>query len=174
MKILNLGSLNIDKVYSVEHFVRRRDDLVQQNGDFQRRQGPEPVHRSGARAEVYHAGAIGPTGRTCGPCLRIRACRGYLQTLDTVTGHAVIQLTPKGQNCIIISAGANGELTERLHRQRAGPFRARRPAAGTERDQQRGLRHAQGKRKRAEDRVQRLPPSARRCWAIRWNWWITT
>ena len=28
------------------------------------------------------------------------------------TGHAVIQLTPEGQNCIIISSGANDEIQE--------------------------------------------------------------
>ena len=62
---------------------------------------------------MYHAGAIGADGEGLRALLEESGVHAeYLQTLDTVTGHAVIQLTPKGQNCIIISAGANGELTE--------------------------------------------------------------
>ena len=115
MKILNLGSLNIDKVYSVEHFVSAGETISSSKMEtFSGGKGlNQSIALARAGAEVYHAGAIGADGEGLRALLEESGVHAeYLQTLDTVTGHAVIQLTPKGQNCIIISAGANGELTE--------------------------------------------------------------
>lgn len=115
MKILNLGSLNIDKVYSVPHFVEAGETLSSTKMEiFSGGKGlNQSIALARAGAEVYHAGAIGEDGEEL---RQLMASAGvhtdYLQTLPVVTGHAVIQLTPKGQNCIIISAGANGALTE--------------------------------------------------------------
>ena len=115
MKILNLGSLNIDKVYSVGHFVSAGETISSANMEtFSGGKGlNQSIALARAGAEVYHAGAVGPDGEGLRALLEGSGVHvDYLQTLGTVTGHAVIQLTPKGQNCIIISAGANGELTE--------------------------------------------------------------
>ena len=115
MKILNFGSLNIDKVYSVPHFVEAGETLSSSKMEvFSGGKGlNQSIALARAGAEVYHAGAIGPDGESLRALLADSGVHtDYLQTLPTVTGHAVIQLTPKGQNCIIISAGANGELTE--------------------------------------------------------------
>ena len=115
MKILNLGSLNIDKVYSVGHFVSAGETISSANMEtFSGGKGlNQSIALARAGAEVYHAGAVGPDGKGLRALLEGSGVHvDYLQTLGTVTGHAVIQLTPKGQNCIIISAGANGELTE--------------------------------------------------------------
>lgn len=115
MKILNFGSLNIDKVYSVPHFVEAGETLSSTKMEvFSGGKGlNQSIALARAGAEVYHAGAIGPDGESLRALMADAGVHtDYLQTLPTVTGHAVIQLTPKGQNCIIISAGANGELTE--------------------------------------------------------------
>ena len=115
MKILNLGSLNIDKVYSVEHFVSAGETISSSKMEtFSGGKGlNQSIALARAGAEVYHAGAVGADGEGLRALLEGSGVHvDYLQTLGTVTGHAVIQLTPKGQNCIIISAGANGELTE--------------------------------------------------------------
>lgn len=115
MKILNLGSLNIDKVYSVEHFVAAGETLSAAKMEtFSGGKGlNQSVALARAGAQVWHAGAIGPDGAGLKALLgEAGVDTSLLQTLDTVTGHAIIQLTPAGQNCIIISAGANGELSE--------------------------------------------------------------
>ena len=115
MKILNLGSLNIDKVYSVPHFVGAGETLSSTKMEtFSGGKGlNQSIALARAGATVYHAGAIGEDGEGLRQLMADAGVHtDYLQTLPVVTGHAVIQLTPKGQNCIIISAGANGELTE--------------------------------------------------------------
>ena len=65
-----------------------------------------------AGAHVLHAGAVGPDGQTLEDCLRESGVDvSALRHLDTATGHAVIQVDPSGQNCIIVTGGANVELT---------------------------------------------------------------
>ncbi len=115
MKILNLGSLNIDKVYNVDHFVQAGETISSRA--VERFPGGKGMNQSialaRAGAEVYHAGAVGKDGGFLREMLREAGVHtDYLQTLDGETGHAIIQLSPRGQNCIIISAGANGQLTE--------------------------------------------------------------
>lgn len=114
MKILNLGSLNIDKVYSVPHFVTSGETISSTRTEtFCGGKGlNQSIALAKAGAEVYHAGAIGTDGEMLRKQLETAGVdTRYLQVLATVTGHAVIQLTPEGKNCIIISAGANGEIS---------------------------------------------------------------
>lgn len=114
MKILNLGSLNIDKVYNVEHFVSAGETISSTKMEiFSGGKGlNQSIALAKAGAQVYHAGAIGTDGDMLRRQLEDAGVDvRYLQTLGAVTGHAIIQLTPEGKNCIIISAGANGEIT---------------------------------------------------------------
>ena len=64
MKILNLGSLNIDKVYSVEHFVSAGETISSSKMEtFSGGKGlNQSIALARAGAEVYHAGAIGADG----------------------------------------------------------------------------------------------------------------
>ncbi len=116
MKILNIGSLNIDKVYSVDHFVQAGETLTAPHAEtFSGGKGlNQSVALARAGAEVYAAGAVGPDGLFLKALLeQSGADTRYLQVMEgEVTGHAIIQLVPPGQNSIIISAGANGALTE--------------------------------------------------------------
>lgn len=116
MKILNIGSLNIDKVYLVPRFVAPGETLTALRMDtFAGGKGlNQSVALARAGAEVYAAGAVGDDGRFLVDLLRDSGANvDHLQILDGVpTGHAVIQVAPGGQNCIIISAGANRELSE--------------------------------------------------------------
>lgn len=114
MKILNLGSLNIDKVYSIPHFVTSGETISSTKMEtFCGGKGlNQSIALARAGADVYHAGAIGTDGEMLRQQLETAGVdTQYLQVLDTVTGHAIIQLTPEGKNCIIISAGANGEIS---------------------------------------------------------------
>lgn len=116
MKILNLGSLNIDKVYTVDHFVSAGETLTSQHMDtFPGGKGlNQSVALARAGAEVYAAGAVGPDGGFLVDILRDSGANvdHLLRLTDADTGHAIIQVEPSGQNCIIIAAGANGCLSE--------------------------------------------------------------
>ena len=116
MKILNLGSLNIDKVYTMDHFVSAGETLASKHMDtFPGGKGlNQSVALARAGAEVYAAGAVGPDGQFLIDILRESGAHvEHVQLLsDTDTGHAIIQLDPSGQNCIITAPGANGQLSE--------------------------------------------------------------
>lgn len=116
MKILSLGSLNLDHVYAVDHFVKAGETIASKS--MAEHCGGKGLNQSvalaKAGAEVYHAGLIGADGEV----LRRRleesgADTRYLRTLpDVPTGHAIIQVEPSGQNCIIIHGGANRAITK--------------------------------------------------------------
>lgn len=116
MKILNIGSLNIDKVYAVDHFVQAGETLTAGHMDtFPGGKGlNQSIALARAGAEVWAAGAVGEDGAFLTQLLRQSGAHTELiETLpDTATGHAIIQLVPQGQNCIIILGGANRALTE--------------------------------------------------------------
>lgn len=65
MKVLCYGSLNIDYVYSVDHFVTKGETLA--STELQVFTGGKGLNQSialaKAGAEVYHAGAIGIDGK---------------------------------------------------------------------------------------------------------------
>lgn len=111
MKILNYGSLNIDHVYQVDHFVRAGETTSSLG--FQDFCGGKGLNQSialaRAGAEVYHAGKIGQDGLPLRDLLREAGVHTtYLEIAEGIpTGHAVIQVDKSGQNCIIIHGGAN-------------------------------------------------------------------
>ena len=65
MKILNFGSLNIDKVYQVDNFVRPGETISSKNLNFFC--GGKGLNQSialaKAGADVWHAGCIGNDGQ---------------------------------------------------------------------------------------------------------------
>lgn len=114
MRILNFGSLNIDRVYSVSHFVTSGETIKADNLDFFC--GGKGLNQSIAVAragsEIYHAGAVGQDGEELCALLKNDGVNtDFLQHLQEPSGHAVIQVTPKGQNCIIVFAGSNASVT---------------------------------------------------------------
>ena len=64
MKILNFGSLNIDKVYKVPHFVRPGETISSLGYEcFPGGKGlNQSIAVSRAGAEIWHAGTIGKDG----------------------------------------------------------------------------------------------------------------
>lgn len=112
MKIINLGSLNFDKVYDVPHFVSEGETILGLGyGEFLGGKGlNQSLALARAGAEVYHAGAIGPDGDELRECLKASGVNvRYLQQIDTVSGHAIIQ-NAAGQNCIIVFGGSNQQI----------------------------------------------------------------
>lgn len=115
MKILNFGSLNIDYVYSVEHFVRPGETITADKLEvFCGGKGlNQSVALARAGAEAYHAGMIGAEGTMLTDMLSdAGADVSLVKTVDGATGHAIIQVDRSGQNCIIINGGANRRIDD--------------------------------------------------------------
>ena len=114
MKMVVFGSLNIDKVYSLEHFVRPGETIsAMKMEQFCGGKGfNQAIALRRAGNEVHFAGAVGQDGQMLLANLERNGInRGHVKVTDGASGHAIIQLDEKGQNCIIILAGANGEIT---------------------------------------------------------------
>ena len=115
MKMVVFGSLNIDKTYSLEDFVRPGQTVsAYKMEQFCGGKGlNQAIALRRAGNEVYFAGAVGQDG---GMLLEMLDANGinreHVKVTGGATGHAIIQLDAKGQNCIIILAGANGEIAE--------------------------------------------------------------
>ncbi len=115
MKILCFGSLNIDYVYKVDHFVQKGETLS--SDSLQVFSGGKGLNQSIALAraggEVYHAGSIGEDGKFLLTQLQEAGVNtDYVNVLKTVrTGNAIIQNDKAGDNCILLYGGANQEIT---------------------------------------------------------------
>lgn len=111
MKVLNFGSLNIDYVYSVDHFVRAGETLASDRLElFSGGKGlNQSVAFSRAGADIYHAGCVGKDGSMLTDVLKSNKIdtKFVRVTEETSTGHAIIQVTKKGENCILLFGGAN-------------------------------------------------------------------
>lgn len=114
MKVLNFGSLNLDYVYKVDHFVRSGETL---SADAQTvNSGGKGLNQSialaRAGADVYHAGCLGVGGERLGQMLRENNVNTtYLRETEEFQGNAVIQVIPSGENCILLFGGSNRCIT---------------------------------------------------------------
>ncbi len=131
MKFLNFGSLNLDFVYDVEHFVRPGETISSAAlNTFSGGKGlNQSVALSRAGAQTYHGGCIGKDGQILLDGLRAAGADvSFVRVLKSCrTGHAIIQVDPSGQNCILLFGGANQAVTdvqieETLSRFGAGDF----------------------------------------------------
>lgn len=110
MKIYNLGSLNIDYVYSVPHFVQPGETLSSTKMEiFPGGKGlNQSVALARAGAQVIHGGRIGDNGGFLKQILSdAGADTAFVETVTESTGHAIIQVDESGQNCILLFSGAN-------------------------------------------------------------------
>ena len=115
MKVLNIGSLNLDYVYSVPHIVGAGETLASR--DMNIYLGGKGINQSialaKAGANVYHCGMIGDDGTVfLDACREYGVNSDYIKQTDTKTGHAIIQIDDNAQNCILIYGGANQQLTK--------------------------------------------------------------
>lgn len=114
MKILNFGSLNLDYVYGVEHFVMAGETISSSSRDtFCGGKGlNQSVALAKAGGNVFHAGNIGAEGGMLRDMLESAGVDTHLtKEVGVPTGHAIIQVNKKGNNCIILFGGANQQIT---------------------------------------------------------------
>lgn len=117
MKLLSMGSVNIDLVYSVDHLVKEGESIQSEklSNYFGGKGLNQTVAVARAGMPVYFAGKIGSDG-----CALIEVLKDepnihaeYLLTdSEERTGHAIIQVDRHGENSIIVYGGANQRITE--------------------------------------------------------------
>lgn len=116
MKVLCFGSLNIDNVYSVDHFVAKGETLSSLGLEiFTGGKGlNQSVALAKAGAKTYHAGSIGPDGQFLVETMKEAGVRTEYVTLlpQAHTGSAIIQRDREGDNCILLYGGTNQMITE--------------------------------------------------------------
>ena len=115
MKILNFGSMNIDYVYQVDHFIRPGETFASLS--MAAGCGGKGLNQSIALAQagnrVYHACKIGAEGGFRVEKLREKGVdTRYILPGEGSCGHAIIQVDPSGQNCILLYGGTNQQMTE--------------------------------------------------------------
>lgn len=116
MKILNFGSCNIDFAYSLDHIVCEGETETSDRLDvFSGGKGlNQSVALARSGAQVYHAGCVGNDGDFLLDVLKSSGVNTtYLKRLeDEKCGHAIIQVSRSGENCIFLYGGANHRITE--------------------------------------------------------------
>ena len=115
MKVLNIGSMNLDLVYSVDHIVQPGE--TEASFALDTFLGGKGLNQSMALAkagvEVYQGGMIGEDGQVfLDACAEYGVKADYIRTIPGKSGHAVIQRDKNAQNCILLYGGANQMLTE--------------------------------------------------------------
>lgn len=115
MKVLNIGSMNLDYVYQVDHIVQPGETIS--SGGMNIFLGGKGMNQSIALAkagvEVYHGGMIGEDGQPfLDACKEYGVKDEYIRKVPGKTGHTIIQIDKDAQNCILLFGGANQMLTE--------------------------------------------------------------
>ncbi|MEI3079640.1 MAG: PfkB family carbohydrate kinase [Oscillospiraceae bacterium] len=117
MKVLNFGSLNIDYVYQMAHFIRPGETAPCKT--LTAGCGGKGLNQSIALAkagtEVYHAGLYGGEAQFLLDKMQTAGVDTSLLRLgEGANGHAIIQVDENGQNCIILYGGTNRQITEAM------------------------------------------------------------
>jgi ribokinase len=113
--VLNFGSINIDHVYRVEHFVRPGETVNCQ--DYRRLAGGKGLNQSVALAQagacVHHAGRIGAEDAWLKTLMEDKGVNTkFVDASNGPSGHAVIQVNAQGENSIVIVGGANRLISD--------------------------------------------------------------
>ena len=108
--LVNLGSLCIDHVYQVPNLSQAGETVASSShAVFAGGKGlNQSLAAARAGARVRHVGCVGPDGDFLLEVLRTAGVDVTgVRRVEEVSGHAVIQVDPSGQNAIVIAGGAN-------------------------------------------------------------------
>lgn len=110
MHILNIGSMNLDYVYRVDHFTRPGETLAALSRTV--KAGGKGLNQSVALARagmtVSHAGCLGTDGEPLKQFLEENGVdTELLFPVQEAQGHTVIQVDREGENSILLWGGSN-------------------------------------------------------------------
>ena len=115
MAVWNLGSINIDNVYTVPHIPAPGETLAATDqANFLGGKGANmsvAIARSGSR--VLHIGAVGQDGLwTVERLLEYGVCTQHISVVEANTSQAIIAVAQDGENAIILVDGASGHIPQ--------------------------------------------------------------
>jgi ribokinase len=111
MAVFNFGSINIDHVYQVSHFVAPGETLSSKA--YQAILGGKGANQSVACAKAgiktFHVGSVHSNDASMlDPMLDAKVDMQFVSQQNNIaSGHAIIQVTDEGENAIILFPGAN-------------------------------------------------------------------
>ena len=114
MKIVNFGSCNIDYVYSLDHIVKVGETQTTSKMEiFPGGKGlNQSIALSRAGSDVYHAGCIGTDGEMLFEIMKESGVNtDFVKRVDEKNGHAIIQVSSRGENSIFLYPGSNNMIT---------------------------------------------------------------
>ncbi|WP_395344705.1 ribokinase [Ningiella sp. W23] len=118
MAIFNFGSINIDHVYNVPHFVQPGETLGSSAYDaiLGGKGANQSIACAKAGASTFHVGSIHSNdANMLSPMLDASVNMKFVvQQNHTPSGHAIIQVNAQGENAIILFPGANHLLTDEI------------------------------------------------------------
>ncbi|WP_371195132.1 ribokinase [Glaciecola sp. SC05] len=117
MAVFNFGSINIDHVYAVEHFVAPGETLS--SSSYRAILGGKGANQSIACAKAgittFHVGSINQNDAAMlRPMIDANVNMQFVsKQTELASGHAIIQVNAQGENAIILFPGANHSLTDK-------------------------------------------------------------
>lgn len=118
MSVFVIGSLNIDTIYDVQHFVKPGETLSCSSVEqFPGGKGlNQAIAAARAGSQVRMAGCIGQDGLFLKETLEAEGIDTSMIRIDPdlPSGRAVVQRNPEGENCILLSRGSNHAITEEM------------------------------------------------------------
>lgn len=111
MKILNIGSSNVDYVYSLDHIaVVGETEAAQELNVFPGGKGlNQSIAIKRAGKDICHVGCIGEGGEILLDILQKNGVDiSFVKRVNERNGHAIIQVSKDGDNTIFLYRGSNG------------------------------------------------------------------
>ena len=115
MRVLNIGSLNLDYVYSVDHIILPGEtEATSSRNIFLGGKGiNQSIALAKAGVEGYHGGLIGNGGQPfLDACKEYGVHADFIRKVNAPDGHTIIQIDKHAQNSILLFGGTNQMLTE--------------------------------------------------------------
>lgn len=112
-QILNFGSLNIDKVYSLDHIVNEGETIsaISYNEGMGGKGLNQSIALKRAGADLIHAGFVGEDdGDILLDYMAENEIDFLVEKVSGNSGHAIIQVDKNANNSIIVEAGANKKI----------------------------------------------------------------
>ncbi len=115
MTVYNFGSINIDYVYRMPHFVQPGETLASESLEtvLGGKGANQSVALARAGVSVKHLGRVSRSDQWA-----VDGMRDYgvdvssIDTIDGASGHAIIQVDANGENAIVLHGGANQSFDE--------------------------------------------------------------
>ena len=112
-KILNFGSLNIDKIYRIDHIVKEGETIL--SNSYHEGMGGKGLNQSialkRAGADLIHAGFVGENdGDVLLDYLAENEIDFLVKKVPGNSGHAIVQVDEDANNSIIVESGANKRI----------------------------------------------------------------